>query len=147
MSVIDLKPQLDAIREAHPEYWRSEAAEAEATALWGGPFGAAETVRIELSGRRHAEIRLAPAPNGRWAMSQSYSHGNGGGGKPITPWMMRYAWASREAALEAGIAQQIERFSRLSRSEQVPSEDRREALRMVAELEALRAQQRQLTLF
>ena len=76
MTVIDLSEQIDDIRSRYPEYWRSDEAQRELQALWGGAdcndcgvFERDETVRIDLDGTHwYGEVRIAVAPNGWHAM-------------------------------------------------------------------------------
>ena len=147
--IIDLQPQLNAIRRCFIAYWRNPDAEAAATELWGGPFGPRETERIDLPGHAqwHAEIHLAPAPNGTWAMNLSYSYATGGSAAPITPWC-RYAYPSRDSALDAGSDTLIRRFLELPAVPYLLTPAQRDLAHQMAEqIRIFRAARNQLALF
>lgn len=153
---IDLTDRLDAIRAAYPDYYRSTEATQAAAALWGsvahndcGVIAPAEILRIELMGqpRWKAAISLANAPNGWWSVSTGYDYPSGGGSAPISVWANR-AYATREAAIGAGIGALITTFEGVRDWRGTrPASEIILAERMIKQLAALRGETRQMSLF
>lgn len=124
--------------------------------MWGGVaindcgvILPAETIDIVLpGGRTKCDIRLAPCPNGWWAMSTGYDHSGGGGGSYPSVWDTT-AYASREDAIAGGVAELTKAFEWVKEwgAAYGPTTQRTEADRMLAELKAQLGKTQQLTLF
>lgn len=156
MTAIDLTEQLDAIRVKHPEWWRSDTAQDELQSLWGGTpcnehgvFATQENIEIALASDSQwsGTIKLARAINGWYAVSTGYRYALGGGTSPLSVWN-RTAYTTRDEALEAG-AQELKRyFERLRDGNgHAPEAQRKNAGRMIEQIEAFTRQSRQMTLF
>lgn len=155
MDVIDLSPQIDAIRSKYPDAYRNPAALRELAALWGGVdcndcgvILSRDVVKIELQGnpRWRASILLAEAPNGRWLMTTNYDTPTAGGGGCPSIWSRR-AYANREAAVTAGLAKLVETFERERDWPSATEGETRYAARMVDLLQNYQHMTKQLTLF
>ena len=155
MTVIDLSAQLDDIRR-YPEYWRSDEAQRELQALWGGTdcndcgvFERGETIRIPLDGQKswYGELRIAVAPNGWHAISVSHWYGQGGGGSSPSVWN-RTAYTTRDEAVAAGINKLIATFEGVRDWKgSAPQNQSALAQRMIETLKAWLSHSRQLSLF
>jgi hypothetical protein len=158
MAIIDLSPQLHAIKDRHPEWWQSEQARRELAALWGyadgddgcndcGVQASGETIRIELDSQWRGEIHIAVAPNGWHAMATSYWYSLGGGGSSPSVWN-RTAYTTRDEALAAGIDKLIATFEGLRDAKGwIPDSQRVNAQRMIDKLREHLSQSRQMSLF
>ena len=155
MDSFDLTPQIDAICAKYPDAYRSPDALRELSELWGGVdcndggvILTREVIKIELQGnpRWRGEIRLADAPNGRWAMSTSYDYSTGGGGGAPSVWNRR-AYANRDAAITAGLTNLVELFEDVRDWPSATEGEARLAGRMVEQLANHQHQSKQLTLF
>lgn len=154
MTAIDLSPQLDAIREKYPAWWRSDEAQRELQALWGhaacnahGVMDAGETINIELEPQWKASVKIARAPNGWYAFATSYSYALGGGTSPISVWN-RTAYTSRDEAIEAGIAELKRTYQGIiGWRGSAPETQKTNAARMIERLGQYLIQSRQMSLF
>lgn len=156
MTVIDLSQQIDDICSRYPEYWRSEDAQRELQALWGGAdcndcgvFERDEATLIELDGQKswHGEVRIAVTPNSWHAVSTGNWYGQGGGGSAPSVWN-RTAYTTRDEAIAAGINELIATFESIRDSKgYAPQNQSALAQRMIETLKAHLAQSRQLSLF
>lgn len=155
MTVIDLSGQIDDICRRYPKYWLSDEAQRELLALWGCPecndcgvFEQTETDRIDLDGTHwYGEVRIAVAPNGWHALSTSYWYGQGGGGSAPSVWN-RFAYTTRDEAVEAGINQLIAKFEGVRDCKGYAPQNQSDlAERMIQNLKAYLSQARQFSLF
>lgn len=156
MTVIDLTEQIDEICGRYPEYWRSDGAQNELLALWGGPdcndcgvFERDETILIELDSQKswYAELRIAVAPNGWHAIATSHWYGQGGGGSAPSVWN-RIAYTTRDEAVTNGINELVATFEVLrDHKGYAPQNQSAFAQRMIETLKAYMSQTRQLSLF
>lgn len=152
LPALDLRPAQQAIRAAHgPRYHVTDQALWEVASLWGiapqhgriNPHGVFdpidETIRIEAV-RCYAEIELARAPGGLWAISTDYHLPNSGAGSAPSVWN-RFAFFSRDDARAAGLAQLRERFTAIGER---GGPDAQAAKQLVAKLQAMRFEQMEL---
>lgn len=152
LPALDLRSAQQAIRAAHgPRYHVSDQALWEVAALWGiapqhgriNPHGVFdpidETIRIE-AGRSYAEIELARAPGGLWAVSTDYHLPNSGAGSAPSVWN-RFAFFSRDDARTAGYARLRERFTAIGERD---SPDAQAAKQLIAKLQAMQFEQMEL---
>ncbi len=158
MTIIDLSEPIEAIKDRHPEYWRSGEALAELRALWGygpkddgcndcGVQARNETIRIELDSQGRGEIQIARAPNGWHAVSTSYCYGLGGGGSSPSVWD-RTAYTTRDEAVAAGINKLIATFEGVRDAKGThPASQPVMAQRMIDKLKGHLTAARQMTLF
>ena len=155
MTVIDLSGQLDDICRRYPEYWRSDEAQRELQALWGGAvcndsgvFERDENIRIDLDDTQwYGEVRVAVAPNGWHAISTSYWYGQGGGGSSPSVWNCT-AYTTRDEAVAAGITKLIATFEGVRDCKGYAPQNQSDlAQRMIETLKAYQSYSRQLSLF
>ena len=156
MTVINLSPQLDAIRLKYPEWWRSEEAQHELQALWGNPacnehgvLPAQERIDIDLPAQSQwkAAVEITRTPNGWYAFATSYSYALGGASSPISVWN-KTACTTRDEAIEAGIDELRRSFEALRNAKgSSPESHIANATRMIALLDQYRDQSRQMILF
>lgn len=113
----DLAPQQKAIKRKYDQdHWTSNECRAEIAALWGieaNPdqevsinFDKIETERFGQECHHYAEIRLAQAPNGYWAMYGCYMTSIGGGFSSPTIWSSQ-AYLDQHQARDAAIDESI----------------------------------------
>ena len=152
ISALDLRDAQNAIRRAYgPRYHVNEQALWDVAALWGiapeheriNPHGVFapidETIRVE-SGRSFAEIKLAQAPSGLWALATDYHLPNSGAGSAPSVWN-HFAYFSRNDARSAGLGQLRERFATIGTR---GGSDAKAAHEMMARIDEIAAEQMEL---
>ena len=143
---VDLSQALADIRARHSHDSDQNLAASEAAALWGGPLGPRETQRLELQASWYAEIILAPAPNGCWAMAISYQYGIGGFSSNPSLWSPQ-VWTSRKAAQDAAFAELQGQFKQLTADRLLTPGQQRLAARMAELIRRAQQASRQMSLF
>lgn len=149
VSAFDLTPAQNTIRANYGrDYHRMDAALWDVAALWGiapeheriNPHGVFdpvdEVIRIE-AGRSFAEIELACAPSGLWAMATDYRLPNSGAGSAPSIWN-RHAFRSRDDARTVGLLSLRERMQVIA---QRGASDASAARLLITEIDASRAEQ------
>lgn len=152
VSAFDLTPAQNAIRIQYGRnYHRMDAALWDVAALWGiapeherinqhGVFAPVdEVIRLE-AGRSVAEIELARAPSGLWAVATDYHLPNSGAGSAPSVWN-RHAFRSRDDARTVAVFTLRERMQMIA---QRGGSDGSAARSMITEIDASRAEQMQL---
>jgi hypothetical protein len=111
MSIIDMRPELDAIRRQYaPRYWHAAEALQAAASLWGitpsmaedvirpsGTFRHAQEETLACIGQCYAAVSLVHAPNGLWAMATHGQTSTQGYGAAPSVWSDN-AYHSRDDA-------------------------------------------------
>ena len=111
ISIIDMRPELDAIRRQYaPRYWHAAEALLAAASLWGiappmaedvirpsGTFRHAQEETLARIGQSYAAVSLVQAPNGLWAMATHGQTLTQGYGSAPSVWH-DHAYHSRDAA-------------------------------------------------
>ena len=144
MPAIDLSRIIQKIKHYFPDAHRNPRAQRCLNQLWGYPdvndcgvFNQIEdalVVRPAGKSRYRASVEIAVAPNGWHAKSTDYEYDIGGGGYTPSVWS-RFAYPSREEALDAGIAELIDRFAKLRNGPNAIDAQKSKAEQMVRLLE------------
>jgi hypothetical protein len=100
ISIIDMRPELDAIRcQYAPRYWHAADALLAAASLWGiappmaedmirpsGTFRHVQEEMLARIGQSYAAVSLVQAPNGLWAMATHGQTSTQGYGSAPSVW-------------------------------------------------------------
>jgi hypothetical protein len=138
--------QIAAIKARRPDYWRDEAAFAEASALWGGGhnehgvFTGDQEETIARQGGAEATITVAQSPSGLFVFGVQFRSPACGFSYAPSIWLQPFS--SREEARQAAIAELLQQLG-----EEPPGKRDREVLKRLREQVRAQAGPRQRELF